>query len=180
MSQNEGKIFEQYWRKSMPEDVFYLRIKDSATSFGHNSSSTRFTLSNPCDSLIFYDGFLIPMELKSTKSTSFSIQKSLDDSNKMIKFAQIQSLYKMSQFEKIISGFILDFRGSNTYWLSIFNFMNFFNVTDKRSINEKDVINYKGIKINKTLKRTRFSYDIESLLKNIIKEVRIDGKNNFL
>ena len=165
---NEGKIFESYWKKSIPEDVYYLRIKDSASSFGQDSNKSRFTPKNPYDCFVFYNGFLFPMELKSTEGTSISIQRDESEKSKMIKLNQINGLAKASQFENIISGFIFDFRGSNTYWMSIDNFNYFMRNEEKKSINEKDIIKYKGIIISKSKKRTRYIYDIKKLLTDII------------
>lgn len=177
---NEGKIFEQCWKESVPKDIFYLRIKDTASSFGKSESYIRFTLPNPCDCLIFYKGILMPMELKSTKSKSFSVQKSNDSSSRMIKFKQTQSLFNMSKYKDVIPGYIFDFRESNTYWLNISDFMEFLNNTNKCSINETDIITHNGIKIDKQLRKTKYSYNIESLLNSITKEVTNIGQNNFL
>ena len=176
---NEGKIFESYWKKSIPEDVYYLRIKDSASSFGQDSEKSRFTPKNPYDCFVFYNGFLFPMELKSTEGTSISIQKNKDEKSKMIKLNQIEGLTEANKFNNIISGFIFDFRiSSNTYWISIDNFNNFIENTEKKSINEKDVIKHKGIIISKSKKRTRYIYDINKLLTDIIRGENVDGEKD--
>lgn len=177
---NEGKIFECYWKKSIPDDVYYLRIKDSASSFGQDSEKSRFTPKNPYDCFVFYNGFLFPMELKSTEGTSISIQRNRDEKSKMIKLNQIEGLTEANKFNNIISGFIFDFRGSETYWISIDNFKDFIENTDKKSINEKDVIKYKGIIISKSKKRTRYTYDIKKLLTDIIRGENNNGKKNEL
>lgn len=165
---NEGKKFETQWKKSVPNDVYYLRIKDSASSFGQDSAATRFTLQNPFDCFVFYNGNLFPMELKSTQSSSFSIQRFPSDKNKMIKLNQIKGLLEASNYNNIFSGFIFNFRESETYWLNIKNFMMFLSDSEKHSINENDIINYHGIMINKKIKRTRYEYDIRKLLDEII------------
>ena len=41
------------------------------------------------------------------------------------------------------------------------------NNTEKVSINEKDIINYGGIKITKTRKKVNYTYDIKTLLEEI-------------
>ena len=167
----DGKIFEQQWKNSIDkEKMYYFRLKDNPSSFGKDSVSVRFTLNNPYDCFIFYNRFFFPMELKSTELTSISIQRRKEDNGKMIKINQINGLLEANEYNGIFPGFIFDFRLSgNTYWLSINNFNLFMIENDKKSINEKDVIKYKGININKTKKRTRYVYDIEELLLNIIK-----------
>ena len=167
----DGKEFEQQWKKSINEaNMYYFRIKDTPSSFGKDSLSVRFTLNNPYDCFIFYNCFLFPMELKSTELNSISIQRNKEEKGKMIKTNQIKGLSDADKYDGIYPGFVFDFRLSGkTYWLSIKNFNLFLLENTKKSINEKDVIKYKGIDISKTKKIKKYVYDIESLLLNIIK-----------
>jgi len=71
MNMNPGKQFEKNFANSVPKDVYFMRIKDSANNFTRTSSSA-FATSNPFDCFMLYDGNFIPIELKSTKGTSFS------------------------------------------------------------------------------------------------------------
>lgn len=166
----DGKNFEQQLKKSINnEKMYYLRLKDSPSSFGCDSASVRFTLNNPYDCFVFYNGFLFPIELKSTELSSISIQRDIDDKGKMIKINQIKGLLDSNKYNRVFSGFLFDFRSTeNTYWLSIDSFNLFLSENDKKSINEKDVIKYKGIIVEKTKKRTQYVYDIEKLLLDII------------
>lgn len=164
---NVGKIFENNFKKSIPRNVFYLRLKDSASSFGQDSIATRFTLRNPYDALLFDGNYLYTLELKSTSGTSFSFQRERDKKSRMIKYHQIKGLLNSGQYDNIYSGFVFDFRESKTYFLSISNFVNFMNNTNKVSINEKDIIQHNGIVIQKRKKIKNYSYDIELLLKEI-------------
>lgn len=175
---NPGKSFENNFSKSIPEDIYCLRIKDSASSFSPNSKS-RFTSNNPFDFLIFYNGILFPLELKSTKSKSLSIQISEDDKGKEIKYHQIKSLEEANKYKKIISGFIFDFRGNKTYWMYIEDFLNFLKENNKKSININDVEKYNGIEIRKKKLRVNYRYDIKKIIKDIMnmKEDK-NGKKN--
>ena len=164
---NAGKIFENNFKKSVPKEVFYLRLKDSASSFKQDSCATRFTLQNPYDILLFDTISLYTFELKSTDGTSFSFQRENDKSSKMIKFHQIKGLLNANEYDNVYSGFVFDFRKSETYFLRISNFVKFMNNTEKVSINEKDIINYGGIKITKARKKVNYTYDIKTLLKEI-------------
>ena len=38
IAKNIGKVFEQNWKASIPDNVFYYRPPDSAQSFGSNSN----------------------------------------------------------------------------------------------------------------------------------------------
>jgi len=165
---NQGKIFETNWRKSIPDNVYYVRIKDSPSSFSQDSGSVRFTLNNPYDSFIFYNGRLFPIELKSTQGTSISIQRDKSEKGKMIKLHQIEGLFKASLYDGIKAGFLFDFRSSeHTYWLDIVDFKRFIDSCEKKSINENDVINFGGVKINKRKKKIHYVYEVLELLKVI-------------
>ena len=127
---NEGKIFESNFRKSVPSDIFYLRLKDSATSFGQDSVATRFTLRNPYDILMFNGINLFCFELKSTSGTSFSIQFDKKDTSKMIKRHQIDGLTDAQRYDKVTAGFVFDFRNSKTWFMGIDNFNSFLSKTN--------------------------------------------------
>lgn len=166
---NPGKKFEYYFAKSIPEDVYFLRIKDSASSFSPSSKS-RFTSNNPFDFLIFTNGHLLPLELKSTKSKSLSIQRSKDEPTKEIKYHQIMALSNANEFDGIVSGFIFDFRNDGTYWMHIKDFLNFLKNSNKKSINIEDVKTYNGFEIQRKKMITNYKYDIRDMLVHILKE----------
>lgn len=175
---NEGKKFEQDWKNSIPQDVYYFRLKDTPSSFGQDSGSVRFTLSSPFDCFVFYSGKLFPLELKSTKDKSISIQRSKDEPTKMIKYNQIVGLKESSKYNGVFPGFVFNFRESETYWLSIEKFMEFLSNNDKKSINENDVIEYNGILIGRKKKRVRYIYNIYDLLEKIGSDK--NGENNII
>lgn len=173
---NAGKKFEQNFANSVPNDIYFMRIKDSANNFSRSASST-FATSNPFDCFVIYRGLFLPMELKSTKGKSFSIQSKNLENGKDIKYHQIKSLERAQSFENIYAGFILDFRESNTYWISILDFLNFISSTNKKSINENDAIKNNSILINKKLMRVNYRYDIKSMLDCIVWRYK-DGQEN--
>lgn len=170
MAQNEGKKFEEDWRKSFAKlNAYYFRIKDSAASFG--GGNTSFTRNNPYDCFVLYEGFFLPMELKSTKGTSFSFEKDgAGNGNKLIKLSQIHGLDEAANYKNVCAGFIFNFRDVNrTYHLNIKNFMQFYNDTNKFSINEKDIIEYEGVLIESKLLKVRYRYNVEKLLNELIR-----------
>ena len=123
---NEGKKFEQQFKKSLLKDEFYvLRIPDPPQSFNMSDKQLRFSNKNPYDLIAFKDSTLYCLELKSNNSTSFSIQTSKDEKGKDIKLHQIEGLKEASEYENIIAGFILNFRKINkTYFIDINTFLN--------------------------------------------------------
>ena len=71
---NKGYVLQDNFKKSCEkQDIFFYRFKDSPTSY-NKTENTSFTVSNICDCMLFEEGYLILVELKSnkTKSKSFS------------------------------------------------------------------------------------------------------------
>lgn len=174
---NTGKIFETNFKNSIPDNVYFQRIKDSASAFGQDSNMTRFSLNNPYDTFLFYNGNLFTIELKSTKSTSVNIQRNKTEKGKMIKLHQIEGLTNASNYDGIYSGFLIDFRDTeNTYFLNIKDFNLFLMESDKKSINEKDVITYNGLLVDKVKKKVNYKYDVLKLLETIKGETNDNNK----
>lgn len=161
---NEGKQFENSFKESVPQDMYFLRLKDSASSFGSNEN-TRFTLRQPFDCLMFYKDTLFPLELKSTKSTSFSFK----GSSQMIKEHQIKGLLEAASHEGVIAGIVFNFREpiNKVYFLHINNFNKFVSETTKSSINEADIIKYGGVVIEGKLKKVKYKYMIREFIEKI-------------
>ena len=112
------------------------------------------------------------MELKSTKGTSINLWKEGLDPKKTynIKKHQIEALEEASTYKGCISGFIFNFRAvERTYFLHIEDFLEFTGQTEKKSINEKDIVNSGGIIIKQKKKRVRFTYDIASFIRDATK-----------
>lgn len=165
IGKNIGKVFEQNWRKSIPDDIFYYRPQDSAQSFSQNSN-LRFSAKSPCDCFIFDGDFLFAMELKSVGSTkSISFEREKKDHGVIHKH-QIDNLNKFSQYKNIICGFVFDFRINDmTYFCSISDFIKMIEQLNKKSFNEDDLNELcKPILINKKKMKVNYKYNIEKLL----------------
>jgi len=160
MASKDGKKFESAIQNSAKYyNIYCERIKDSASSFGQDSGFTKYTVKNPYDFFFFYNRAFFPSELKSTEMTSISIQREKKAKGKMIKLNQIEGLSKGIKHEYIFPHFLLDFRVTgNTYYLRIEDFLRFLNDSEKKSINEKDVIEYGGFIVDKTLLRSNYRY----------------------
>ena len=116
-------------------------------------------------------------ELKSTHYKSISFQKNPEETA-MIKLDQINSLIKLSQAKGSNAGFVLNFRNEkdgepyteDTFYISISNFCNFYNTTDKKSISKLDIVQNGGIKLDGVKKRKYYAYDISKMLKDIVSQ----------
>lgn len=168
---NKGKIFEEDWKKSVPDYCLAIRLPDPPQAFTQRSD-TKFSHKNPCDFIIF-DGWrrmLFPMELKSTKAKSFTVQLTEDDSDtKMVKYHQINGLTKMSKYECVQPVFVFNFRNEKTgeqttYIQKIQDFNRMMSEVEKASFNENDLNLYEAIEVMGDKKRTRYAWDIDGIL----------------
>ena len=152
---NEGKKFEEDFRKSIPAGCYIYKLKDAGG--WSNASNTRFTISNMCDFIMYYKPTLYLLELKSTKG------KSLPFSN--IKDNQIKELLVASNTEGVRAGLVINLRSINeTYYLNIKDFKKYVETTERKSIS-LDYLRSKGILIEQELKKTRYRYNIKEFIK---------------
>lgn len=162
---NLGKDFENQVRESvlLIPNVYYLRLNDPPQSFTQHSD-TKFSKQNPYDCLIYQYPILIAIESKTTDKTSLSFTFSTDVKKTIIHAHQITGLW--DAFTRgLSSGFLFNFREKEeTYFLHIYDFMQFAKDTTKKSINYDDIKEYNGILIPQTKKRTKFTYDINTLI----------------
>ena len=61
-------------------------------------------------------------------------------------------------------GFVFNFRRSKHILCWCENFIKYSSTLDKKSINENDVLQMNPIKIDSSIKRTRYYYDIDGFL----------------
>ena len=176
---NTGKVFEQNFKKSVDESkIYYLRLKDSPASFGQDSSKVRFTADNPYDNFCFYERTLFPLELKSTKGTSFSFQRNKQKKKKNIKLSQIEGLTMASKYKDVYAVFVFNFANGETVWMNIKDFNDFYNNTTKKSINYQDILQYDCVHIEKHLKKVNYSYEVLKLLNDILAKGEYNGEKN--
>ena len=158
---NEGKRFEQNFKKSIPADVYCLRLTDSSPAgFGENENM-RFSIQSPFDFILYKNGKMFALELKSTKGKSISFS----GSSPMIKEHQVKALTQASRFG-IIAGFVLNFRGNGTYFLPIQKFNDFTNSTTRKSI-DLSHCKLEGIEMYETKLKVNSRYATEHLFGGI-------------
>lgn len=165
-----GKIFEQNWKNSIPDYIFYYRPPDAAQSFGSNQK-LRFSAKSPCDCFLFDGNLLYAFELKSVGTKSISFERNKADKGVIHKH-QIDNLTKFFTYKNVISGFIFDFRLSEkTYFCNINQFNYMINMINKKSFNEENLLKYcHPIEISKKKLKVNYRYDIENFIK-MLKEV---------
>lgn len=161
IAQNEGKKFENDIKTSVPDTCWLYRLRDNASSFS-GGTNTRFSSTNICDYIAFDDitRTLFLWELKSTKGTSIPLS--------MIRQNQIDGLLEASKHD-LVAGFILNYRNENndTFFITIDEFVDMIKNINKKSFNIKDLDSFGAIRIESIQKRTRYTYNIEKLIKEI-------------
>lgn len=166
---NVGKVFEDNWKKSCPNWLFVYRPPDASQSF-NMSSKLRFSNKSPCDYFLYNGERLWTIELKSVAGTSISFEREKED-NGVIHFYQVENLKNFSEYKNIISGFLVDFRGSdNTYFLNIKEWDDLINSIDKKSFNETDLLKFANpVLIDKKKLKVNYRYNVEKFLIDSIK-----------
>lgn len=156
MAKNVGKIFEEDFIKSVPDNLFNFRFRDLPFFLTRNAKYE--VNNNPADFIIFSD-YLFVLELKSTNNTSYPFDNTRDN--------QVKGLEKYSKKDKTICGFVINMRRYNeTYFLFIDDYIYLKNESGRKSISMNDLRIY-GIRIPQELKRTRYKYDIEIFIEKV-------------
>lgn len=159
MAKNEGKKFEDDFKKSVPEEWFYYRFKDSAGTWQSvkEESKTRFTARNICDCMIYNQKDLFLLELKSHKGKSLPLS--------CIRSNQLEGLLK-AQSKGVKCYFIVNFRDlEETYIIDAASVDCFINSKTRKSI-PVDYFRKSGDKIEQTKKRVRYTYNIKEIFTN--------------
>lgn len=156
-----GKMFEDDFKASVPDDCWVYRLRDNASSFSRGAN-TRFTSSNICDYIMYCDNTkdLFLIECKSTKSPAMSIS--------MIRENQVEGL-KDAAKHNLIAGFLVNFRNENndTFFITIEKYTNMIENISKKSFNVKDLKLFGAIRVKCNKKRTRYNYDIKKMIDEI-------------
>ena len=159
MARNAGKVFEDDFKASIPEEVYFLRLHDSSIGFDIEHSTQRFSLKSPFDTILCYEGQMYAFELKSHRGKIISFH----GSRAPIKRIQVVRLTEASA-AGAIAGMILNFRDyEETYFIQADEFLHFMDTCGKKSVNLSDAREM-GIRIPEQKKITHSSYDIKGIL----------------
>lgn len=170
----EGKEFESALQTSAKEQkIYYIRIKD--VNLPPDVRMRVKLPKNQFDNLMYYKGYLFPIECKSTKSKSFSFSESI------IKKHQIDSLKEASTYDGIIPGFLFNFRQpeDKVYFVHIDDFITYKNIAEnelkhtyKSKINKSSIpiaiCQEIGTEVTGIKKVSKYRYYINKLLDELI------------
>ena len=161
MAMNAGKKFENDFKNSIDtNEIFLHRFKDGTTGTV-NGQMVRFKNKNLCDFLLFKDGLLVLVELKSFlgKSMPFSNIKDTVDEQQTF----LYNLRLEAKKNNVKAYMILNFRDlSETYAIDIHNFDEFYKMTNKKSIGIVEARQL-GKQLFQQKKRTSYRYEIDGL-----------------
>lgn len=170
MARSVGKQFEDNFKKSVPNYALSYRPPDSAQGFDVGASNKlRFSRHSSCDLMVF-DGtrnLFLTLELK-TFQGSCSFERDKNEKG-IVHYYQIEKLKEFANYKRVISGFVLDFRSADhTYFLNINDWDDFISHIEKKSFNEKDLLEYASpILIEKEKLKVNYRYDVELLLSKL-------------
>lgn len=157
-----GKRFEENFKKSIPKNIFYYRLKDNSNIWS-KGTKTRFTPNNICDCFLFDGDYLYLLELKSTKGKSLPFHN--------IKKHQIDDLMWASNYANVVSGFLIDFSElDECYFIEISCFYEFYTTTKRKSLGI-DFCRNNGIKIGVNRLKINKKYNVKEMINKIVKEV---------
>ena len=165
---NLGKQFEENWKKSVPDYMFYYRFRDSSGTWGGNEQ-LRFTPSNIADCLI-QDPFtgLHLIELKNHKGKSIPLSCIIGtrkNDKPTTKEKQINDLLIADGYSSVFSSLIVFFCDvERCFELSINSFLDFVNKGERMSI-PIEYFEKHGTEIKVTKIRTSYRFDIESWMR---------------
>lgn len=169
MPKSTGKMFEEDIKKSIPTQYFVYRLKDGTAGFaGARNENVRFQATNICDYIVFANGWVHLLELKSHKGASIPISPIYNDKGKIIKYGvikvnQLDGLLKEHDKEDINGGFIFNLSDKEKTWFVDVLVL-------KTTIDEGlkslslDWLNKYGTLIPQEKKRTRYRYDLSVIL----------------
>jgi len=166
---NNGKRFEYNFKKSIPQEIFCLRLKDGTAGWGEGEN-TRFQHYNPCDFLLHHKGFLFLLELKSHKGKSIPFN--------CIRETQLRELNKVSENFRTELAFIC-FHFSDleeTYLVNIADV--YIYIQQNLKSNERKSfpiawISEVGYYVPAKKKKVNYTYDVLNAINNIVNEIPI-------
>lgn len=145
---SSGKSFEQDFKQSIPQDIFYLRLKDSGG--WSKSETTRFSSFNIADCLVYDGENLFVLELKSHQGRSLPLS--------CIRAKQLEGLIDAGNFLNIVSGIVVNFRDvEQTYFLDALDLKKFIDTSDRKSI-PIDYFRECGWGIHQVKKKVHYTY----------------------
>lgn len=156
---DEGKLFEQDIKNSIPTDFFIERYKDDTAGFKG--------VANPADFRIYKYPFTFLWELKSHKGKSIPLSK--------IRNSQLKEMKKADPYFGVYCGFLLNYRElEETYYIPFWELTKWYYILNDEGDYEPKPEGRKSIpvewcrlygrRIPQTKKRIRYTYDLGGVL----------------
>lgn len=157
---NEGKRFEEDFKKSVPEKYFIYRFKDGTANFkGTKNENVRFQAHNICDFQVVTENKVFLLELKSYNGVSIPLSG--------IRKTQLEEMLKASKYKSIEPYFMFNFRPlQKVYAVKVEKVQEFIEKAERKSIPVKWCIE-NGVEIDGIKKKVRFKYNLESFFRDI-------------
>ena len=162
---NRGKVFEQNIRKSIPKcnNIFYYRLKDTASSYYGGNENLRFSQNNIADAFLFHVGYyrtqLYILEYKNHKGKSLPLS--------CIKENQLKGMIEANKNQNVVPMLVVFFEDiEKCYSLDIEEVEKFINNSERKSI-PIDYFEQYGVEIETIKLKTNYRYNIEKWLNNI-------------
>lgn len=160
---NRGKIFEDNFKRSVPEEILYERFKDGTANFnGNMNNNVRFQAKNVCDCFVYDGSILLYLELKSHKGKSVPLN--------CIRENQTKELLKRQEYKNTIAGLLIEFSDlERVFYINIRDFNNFINDSN----NNRKSIPFEwcrdvGIEVEIKKLRTNYRYNVKKMYEDII------------
>lgn len=177
MGRGPGKIFESNFEKSAPDYVKAYRIPDPPQSF-NRTDNLRFSRKNPFDYFLWDSKhrLLYALELKTVSGKSINFERTEDErKSDGIHWHQAQGLKEYNQYDGLICGFVIEFRGeAKTVFLDINDYFELIKYVGKKSFCFKDLDDYDipYVMIPQTIIRVNYRYNITPLLEKKAEEYK--------
>ena len=157
---NNGKRFENNFKNSVPDNIFYYRFRYGTSSWD-KGQATRFQAKNICDCMLYDGKYLYFLELKTHKGKSIPLSA--------IRENQVKSLLDAYNYQGIISGLVVNFSDTEeTFFMDIDLVNEWYYNTIRKSIPIAE-FREKCIQIDSHKKKVNYSYDVDKFIKNISK-----------
>lgn len=161
---NQGKVFENNFRLSIPKtpNVFYYRLKDTASSYYGGNEFLRFSQSNIADAFLLHTNnqfnitHLLILELKSHKGKSLPFSA--------IRENQLKEMFIASEYRKVLPFLIVFFSDiERCFALPIQKVVALKQEGTRKSI-PLEYFEEQGTEIEVIKLRTNYRYNIEKFL----------------
>jgi recombination protein U len=154
---NDGKKFEEDFRKSTPPEVFVHRVKDAGSQGQH-----LFGVRNICDYIVYRQPWLHLWELKSHKGKSIPFGALTD--------TQLAALAEHGTKPGVKTAFIFNFRDLGETWYVRAWRARAYVLSSGRKSFPIEWVRGVGKRVDQQKVRTRYRYDVDKLLGEIVGE----------